>query len=89
MVKHGNRSASSKSGSADVLEVLGIRIDLSASEVARVAHGPASRSASPPPSIPPCGTPRWRGASSGVGTTFDFLGPIANPARPEAQASVA
>src|SRR6476661_5242151 len=86
VVKHGNRSASSKAGSADVLEKLGIRLDLSAETVARVAgeagitfcfaaaFHPALRHAA--------------GARSdlGVGTSFNFLGPIANPARPGAQA---
>ncbi len=86
VVKHGNRSASSKAGSADVLEKLGIRLDLPAETVARVAgeagitfcfaaaFHPALRHAA--------------GARSdlGVGTSFNFLGPIANPARPGAQA---
>src|SRR6476659_9945525 len=38
VVKHGNRSASSKSGSADVLEQLGIRLDLAPARVAEVAE---------------------------------------------------
>lgn len=86
VVKHGNRSASSKAGSADVLERLGIRLDLTATEVARVgaeagitfcfavAFHPALRHAA---------TAR---SELGIGTTFNFLGPIANPARPQSQA---
>lgn len=86
VVKHGNRSASSKAGSADVLELLGIRLDLPPSEVGRVAREagitfcfaaafhPAMRYAAPARS------------ELGIATTFNFLGPIANPARPAAQA---
>ncbi len=86
VVKHGNRSASSKSGSADVLETLGIRMDLSASEVARVADEAGITfcfAAAFHPALRFAAVPR---RELGVGTTFNFLGPIANPARPEAQA---
>ena len=38
VVKHGNRSASSKAGSADVLEALGVRLDLKPTEVARIGE---------------------------------------------------
>ena len=86
VVKHGNRSASSKAGAADVLEALGIRLDLSPQAVARVgeevgitfcfsaAFHPAMRHAAP------------ARRELGVGTTFNFLGPLAHPAKPAAQA---
>ncbi len=86
VVKHGNRSASSKSGSADVLEALGIRMDLPASEVGRVADEVGITfcfAAAFHPALRYAAVAR---RELGVGTTFNFLGPIANPARPEAQA---
>ncbi|MGB3827545.1 MAG: anthranilate phosphoribosyltransferase [Ornithinimicrobium sp.] len=82
VVKHGNRAASSSSGSADVLEAIGIRLDLNAEKVARVAHQcgitfcfaqafhPSMRHAGP--------TRR----ELGVPTAFNFLGPLTNPAQP-------
>src|SRR3954447_18408785 len=86
VVKHGNRSASSKSGSADVLEQLGIRLDLAPERVAAVvdeagitfcfaaAFHPAMRHAA------------VARRELGIGTTFNFLGPLTNPARAGAQA---
>jgi anthranilate phosphoribosyltransferase len=86
MVKHGNRAASSACGTADVLEALGVVIDLppAATEklVAEVGAGflfaplyhPALRHTS---------VPR---RELGVPTVFNFLGPLANPARPSALA---
>lgn len=82
VVKHGNRAASSTSGSADVLEAIGIRLDLSPERVAEVAHEcgitfcfaqafhPSMRHAGP--------TRR----ELGVPTAFNFLGPLTNPAQP-------
>jgi len=86
VVKHGNRSASSKAGSADVLERLGIRLDLSADEVARVGVDVGITfcfAAAFHPALRHAATAR---SELGIGTTFNFLGPIANPAKPEAQA---
>ncbi len=86
VVKHGNRSASSKSGSADVLEHLGIRMDLPATSVARVAREAGitfAFAAAFHPALRFAAVPR---RELGVATTFNFLGPIANPARPQAQA---
>ena len=86
VVKHGNRSASSKSGSADVLEHLGIRMDLPATSVARVAQEAGitfAFAAAFHPALRYAAVPR---RELGVATTFNFLGPIANPARPQAQA---
>lgn len=83
--KHGNRAASSAAGSADVLEALGVVIDLGPAGVARcVAEAGMGF----------CFAPRYHAASRhaiptrrelGVPTVFNFLGPLANPARPRRQ----
>ena len=86
VVKHGNRSASSKSGSADVLEALGIRLDLPASRVAAVATEAGITfcfSAAFHPAMRFAAVPR---RELGVATSFNLLGPLTNPARPGAQA---
>jgi anthranilate phosphoribosyltransferase len=86
VVKHGNRSASSKAGSADVLEALGIRLDLPAREVARIGEEVGITfcfAAAFHPALRHAAVPR---RELGVGTTFNFLGPLAHPAKPEAQA---
>ncbi len=80
--KHGNRAVSSKTGSADVLEALGVPLPATATEVTRLlkTHGfafmfapyfhPAMKSVAP------------IRAALGVRTVFNLLGPLANPARP-------
>jgi anthranilate phosphoribosyltransferase len=86
VVKHGNRSASSQSGSADVLEALGIRLDLPPERVAAIAEEAGITfcfAAAFHPAMRHAAVPR---RELGVGTTFNFLGPLANPARPAAQA---
>ena len=86
VVKHGNRSASSKAGSADVLEALGIRLDLPAAAVTRVAEQAGITfcfAAAFHPALRHAAVPR---RELGVGTTFNFLGPLAHPAKPSAQA---
>ena len=86
VVKHGNRSASSKSGSADVLEALGIRLDLPPERVAALANQVGITfcfAAAFHPGMRHTAVPR---RELGVGTTFNFLGPLANPVKPAAQA---
>ncbi|HWJ83400.1 MAG TPA: anthranilate phosphoribosyltransferase [Nocardioides sp.] len=86
VVKHGNRSASSKSGSADVLEELGIRLDLPPARVAQVAVEAGITfcfAAAFHPAMRHAAVPR---RELGIGTTFNILGPLANPAHPAAQA---
>ena len=80
VAKHGNRSVSSKCGSADVLEALGARIDLEPGAVARCIdrvgagfmfapmHHPAMKAVAPVR------------AEMGVRTLFNILGPLTNPA---------
>jgi anthranilate phosphoribosyltransferase len=86
VVKHGNRSASSQSGSADVLEALGIRLDLPPERVAEVAEQVGITfcfAAAFNPAMRHTAAPR---RELGIGTTFNILGPLANPTRPAAQA---
>jgi len=86
VVKHGNRSASSQAGSADVLEALGIRLDLTPAAVAQVAAEVGITfcfAAAFHPSLRHAAVPR---RELGIGTAFNFLGPLANPVRPAAQA---
>ncbi len=86
VVKHGNRAASSMSGTADCLEALGLALDVAPERQRQV--------------FDECGlvflfAPLYHGSlrhtaparkELGIQTTFNFLGPLANPARPDAQA---
>ncbi len=86
VAKHGNRAASSSSGAADVLEALGVVIDLPASAVARCVEEAGIGFFFAPvfhPGLRFAGAPR---REMGIGTVFNFLGPLANPARPVAAA---
>jgi len=86
VVKHGNRASSSKSGSSDVLAALGVDLAQSPERVAQVldevgitfafasAFHPGFRHAGP------------TRAELGIPTVFNFLGPLCNPARAEANA---
>src|SRR3712207_3259471 len=86
VAKHGNRSASSQAGAADVLEALGVRLDLTPDQVARVADAAGITFCFAPafhPALRHAAVPRRELA---IATVFNFLGPLANPARPAAQA---
>ena len=86
VVKHGNRSASSKAGSADVLEALGIRLDLPATTVARVGEEVGITFCFAPAFHPALRHAAVARRELGVATTFNVLGPLAHPAKPQAQA---
>lgn len=86
VVKHGNRSASSQAGSADVLEALGIRLDLPPDRVALLAEQVGITfcfAAAFHPAMRHAGATR---RELGIATTFNILGPLANPVKPGAQA---
>ncbi|KRE67654.1 anthranilate phosphoribosyltransferase [Arthrobacter sp. Soil736] len=86
VVKHGNRAASSSSGSADVLEALGVRLDLSIPDVARNAEEAGITFCFAQvfhPSFRHTAVPRRELA---IPTAFNFLGPLTNPAGVQASA---
>jgi len=86
VVKHGNRAASSSSGSADVLEALGVRLDLPIDRVARNAEEAGITFCFAQvfhPSFRHTAVPRRELA---IPTAFNFLGPLTNPARVQASA---
>lgn len=82
VVKHGNRAASSQCGTADVLEALGVAIDLGPDEVATCVEELGIGFCFAPvfhPAMRHAAAPR---REIGVPTAFNFLGPLTNPARP-------
>ena len=86
VVKHGNRAASSACGSADLLEELGIAVDLPPSAVAPCVEQAGIAFCFAPvfhPGMRHAAVPR---RELGVPTVFNVLGPLSNPARPAAQA---
>ncbi len=86
MAKHGNRAASSACGAADVLEALGVVIDLPPALTEQVAEETGIVFLFAPlyhPALRHAATAR---SELGVPTAFNFLGPVANPARPQALA---
>jgi anthranilate phosphoribosyltransferase len=86
VAKHGGRAASSSSGAADVLEALGVAIDLPAPAVARCVEEAGIGFFFAPvfhPGMRHAAAPR---REMGIGTVFNFLGPLTNPARPVAAA---
>ncbi len=85
VVKHGNRAASSACGAADVLEALGVVLDLPPERQAGVVTEVGIGFLFAPLYHPALRHAVWR-RELGIPTTFNFLGPLANPAQPVAQA---
>jgi anthranilate phosphoribosyltransferase len=88
VAKHGNRAITSQTGSADVLEALGLKIELPPEEAARSLRehrfafffAPFYR-----PAFKNIAAARKLCAARGQRTIFNFLGPLLNPARPDTQ----
>lgn len=83
VAKHGNRAASSKSGTADVLEALGVTISLSPNQASQVLHETGQTflfARSFHPAMKTVGPIR---KNLGIRTVFNVLGPLINPMRPK------
>jgi anthranilate phosphoribosyltransferase len=88
VAKHGNRAATSQAGSADVLEALGIKIDLTPEQAAsslRDHHFAFFFAPNYHPAFKQIAPARRLCGERGQATIFNFLGPLLNPARPTAQ----
>ncbi|MES2597013.1 MAG: anthranilate phosphoribosyltransferase [Verrucomicrobiota bacterium] len=88
VTKHGNRGVTSKAGGADVLEALGIRIDLPAERVARGMEEIGLGFFFAPlyhPAFKAVAGARKILAAGGQRSIFNLLGPLLNPARPDFQ----
>ena len=85
VAKHGNRAASSRCGSADLLEALGVNVALQPEDVARCLRECGIAFMFAPvfhPAMAHAAVPR---REMGIPTVFNFLGPLTNPARPVGQ----
>ncbi len=82
VVKHGNRAASSSSGSADVLEALGLSLTLAPERVAAVARQVGITFCFANAFHPSMRHAAVARRDLGVGTAFNALGPLTNPAQP-------
>ena len=86
VIKHGNRAASSQSGSADLLEALGIAITLDGVGVEKTFAALGISFCFAPIFHPAMRFAAGARKELGVPTVFNILGPLANPARPKAAA---
>ena len=80
VAKHGNRAASSRCGSADLLEALGVRVDLTPAEVSSCLERVGMGFMMAPLHHPAMGKVAAVRRALGVRTVFNFLGPLTNPA---------
>lgn len=88
VVKHGNRGITSKSGGADVLETLGVKINLPPEDLARSVKEVGFGFIFAPlyhPAFKAVAEARKRLAAEGQRSIFNILGPLLNPARPDHQ----
>lgn len=88
VVKHGNRGVTSKSGGADVLEALGVKLEISQETFRKcLTHAGVGFMYAPAyhPSFKVIGPVRKMLANEGVRTILNLIGPLLNPAKPECQ----
>ena len=88
VMKHGNRSVTSKTGAADVLEELGVKLELTPVRLRQCLEQNGVAFVFAPawhPAFKAIAPVRKALAAQGIATIFNLLGPLLNPARPEHQ----